>query len=260
MSDFSTTTGATPRLLTLGDAALTMEFGNRIERSTHQRIMGYCQLLEKAHKSGALPGVIEWVPSFCAVTVYFDPLRWRSADLGKQLVALAEDIQAVEVVGARWRIPVLFGGDYGPDLDDVAQHCKLNADKVVQRITSTVFRVYLLGFMPGFTYMGGLPDSLATPRLSSPRTQVPARSFGIAGNLCGIYPFQSPGGWRLLGRSPISVFSAADVERPSLFAPGDEVVFQAIGKEAFIELERNDVASPLTRRKFQVAPSEPWPH
>ncbi|MBM3391624.1 MAG: 5-oxoprolinase subunit PxpB [Betaproteobacteria bacterium] len=243
-----------PKLLPLGDAAWTVEFGEAVDPALHARVMGFAQALERA----ALPGVIEWVPTFRSCTVHFDPLSPLADGLGERLLEIAAGAPAAAVLGRRWRIPVLFGGEAGPDLAELAARCGTSAEAIVARMTAAVFRVYMLGFMPGFPYMGGLPEELAMPRLATPRKQVPARSLAVTGTLCAIYPFASPGGWRLLGRTPLALF---DVRRPApaLFAPGDEAMWQAIDATECARLEAEEAAGRLDRAAFLVAPEAPWP-
>lgn len=244
-----------PRLLPLGDAAWTVEFGDGIDSATHARVMGFAGVLEAA---GPLPGVLEWVPTFRSCTVHFDPLAEGAEALGARLLELAARAPETSVAGRRWRIPVRFGGEAGPDLAELAANCKLSEPAVVARMTTTVFRVYMLGFMPGFPYMGGLPEELAMPRLATPRKTVPARSLAVTGGLCAIYPFASPGGWRLLGRTPLHVFDARQAA-PALFAPGDAVMWQSIDDAEFARLEAEDARGRLERAAFLVAPEAPWP-
>jgi KipI family sensor histidine kinase inhibitor len=242
-----------PRLLPLGDAAWTVEFGDAIDAATHARVMGFERALQEA---GPLPGVVEWVPTFRSCTVHVDPLAAGADALGARLLEIATTAPPRTLAGRRWRIPILFGGAAGPDLGELAAHCGLAEQAVVARLCATVFRVYMLGFMPGFPYMGGLPAELAMPRLATPRLAVPARSLAVTGELCAIYPVASPGGWRLLGRTPLELFDPADAAAPALFAPGDEVMWQSIDADEFGRLERE--ARP-ERARFLVAPEAPWP-
>jgi KipI family sensor histidine kinase inhibitor len=243
-----------PRLLPLGDAAWTVEFGDAIDPALHARVMGFAQALERA----ALPGVIEWVPTFRSCTVHFDPLAAGAEALGTRLLEIAAGAPAAAVSGRRWRIPVFFGGEAGPDLAELAARRDMSEDAVVARMAAAAFRVYMLGFMPGFPYMGGLPGELAMPRLATPRKVVPARSLAVTGTLCAIYPFASPGGWRLLGRTPLSPFDARR-PAPALFAPGDEVMWQPIDADECARLEAEDAAGRLDRAAFLVAPEAAWP-
>ncbi len=242
-----------PRLLPLGDAAWTVEFGDTIDADTHARVMGFEHALQEA---GTLPGVVEWVPTFRSCTVHFDPLAAGADTLGTRLLEIAAAAPACTVAGRRWRIPILFGGEAGPDLAGLAAHCGRSEQAVVEAMTATVFRVYMLGFMPGFPYMGGLPTELAMPRLATPRLTVPARSLAVTGELCAVYPVASPGGWRLLGRTPLELFDPADADAPALFAPGDEVMWQSVDADEFARLERE---ARRDRARFLVAPEAPWP-
>ena len=243
-----------PRLLPLGEAAWTVEFGDGIDPSLHARVMGFARALETA----ALPGVIEWVPTFRSCTVHFDPLAEGAETLGARLLEIADAAPPAALAGRRWRIPLLFGGEAGPDLAELAAHCGGSEEAVVAAITAGVFRVYMLGFMPGFPYLGGLPEALAMPRLATPRKTVPARSLAVTGTLAAVYPCASPGGWRLLGRTPLEPFDPR-LDPPALFAPGDEVMWQAIDAAAYDRLEAAGAAGTLVREDFLVAPEAPWP-
>lgn len=222
-----------PRLLPLGDAAWTVEFGNEIAPETHARVLGFAAALAAAQQAGALAAGIEWVPAFRSLTVHFDPLKVDYAALAERLLEIAGDSGNHRVHGASWRIPVCFDADFAPDLEVVAATKWLTPEEVVRLMTDTVFTVYMLGFLPGFPYLGGLPEALDMPRLASPRKVVPARSIAIAGRSCAAYPWQSPGGWRLMGRTPVRLFDPARSERPALLAPGDRVVWQAVDRAAY---------------------------
>lgn len=226
-----------PRLLPLGDAAWTVEFGDAIEPATHARVLGFAEALASARACGSLPGDLRWVPAFRSLTVHFDPVQVDGEALGERLAALAAASGSVAASGTAWRIPVCFDAEFAPDLADVAATRQLAPDEVVRLMTATRFRVYMIGFLPGFPYLGGLPASLEMPRLASPRTVVPARSIAIAGRSCAAYPWQSPGGWRLMGRTPVPLFDAADERRPALLAPGDTVHWQAVGRAEFDAIE-----------------------
>lgn len=249
----------TPRLLPLGDAAWTVEFGDTIDLAIHARVLGLARALELACAEGSLRGVIEWVPTFRSLTVHFDPLAVDADELARRLLGIAARSGHAVPAGRRWRIPVLFGGEAGPDLADVAEASGLAPEAVIERMASTVFRVYMLGFMPGFPYMGGLPAELSMPRLATPRKRVPARSLAVAGSMCAVYPFASPGGWRLLGRTPVTLFDAADTASPALLAPGDEAMWRPIDAAAFTRMEQDAALGRLERAQFLVAAEAPWP-
>ncbi|MEO7954449.1 MAG: 5-oxoprolinase subunit PxpB [Polaromonas sp.] len=235
------------RLLPLGDAALTVEFGSVIEPSIHARVLGFASALQKLAASGQLAGVIEWVPTFRSVTVYFDPDRLNGDALADKLLALARTSTSLTAAGAHWRIPVCFDAGFAPDLDELAAAKAMTRERVVELMTQTVFSVYMLGFQPGFSYLGGLPEVLEMPRLASPRKRVPAGSVAVAQRMCAAYPWESPGGWRLLGRTPVPLFDAANGERPALLAPGDQVQWQAVDRDAYEALLDNHMAGTFGR-------------
>jgi KipI family sensor histidine kinase inhibitor len=227
-----------PRLLSVGDAAWTVEFGNAIDPAVHGRVLGFCSLLDTLASDGRLAGVVEWVPTFRSVTVHFDPEATEALALRDLLATLAERGGSLSAAGCRWHIPVCFEGDCAPDLEEVAKSKGLSAAAVVELLTGCVFPVYMLGFLPGFPYLGGVPEALDLPRLANPRKVVPARSIAVAGRMCAAYPWESPGGWRLLGRTPIRLFDPANTRRPALLAPGDEVTWQAIDRATYDRLDR----------------------
>ncbi len=234
------------RVLPLGDTAWTVEFGERIDPALHGRVLGLLDALEMARTEGRFAGIVDLVPTFRSLTVCFDPFVCDGRRLGRDLATLAETAAASRRHGRRWCIPVCFDADLGPDLDDLAQAKGLTRDTVVDRMTHAVFHVYMIGFMPGYPYMGGLPAELEMPRLATPRQAVPARSVCVAGTMCGVYPWESPGGWRLLGRTPIPLF-AADEASPSLLASGDEVTWRAVARPEFAELEAAALAGRFSR-------------
>ena len=230
------------RLLSVGDTAWTVEFGSVIDPAIHGRVLGFCSLLDTLSGDGRLQGVVEWVPTFRSVTVHFDPEHTDAMALRDLLSDLAGKSGILSAAGCRWHIPVCFDAQCAPDLAEVAAAKGLTPEGVVQLLTDKVFSVYMLGFLPGFPYMGGVPEALDMPRLASPRKVVPARSIAIAGRMCAAYPWESPGGWRLLGRTPIRLFDAANARRPALLAPGDEVVWEQIDSATYAELDHECAA------------------
>jgi len=226
-----------PRIVPLGDCALTVEFGRDIDPQTHALVLGFAGALDSMANNGLLDGVVEWVPAFCSLTVHFDPERAEPQRLAEVLLDLAHKGARASAVGCRWHIPVCFEPDFAPDLEELAAAKSLQPEQVVELMTGTVFTVYMLGFLPGFPYLGGLPAACEMPRLARPRTVVPARSIAVTGRMCAAYPWESPGGWRLLGRTPVRLFNPANARRPALLAPGDEVVWQAIDRAAYEAIE-----------------------
>ena len=244
---------APPRLLPVGDAAWTVQFGEIIDPALHARVLGLAGALEQARAAGEFSAVVDVVPTFRSLTVYFDPLSSNGEQLGAALLRLAEAAGTASQQGRHWRIPVCFDDDFAPDLNDLAEAKGLSREAVIALMTEATFQVYMIGFMPGFPYMGGLPSVLEIGRLASPRKAVPARSLAIAGTMCAVYPWQSPGGWRLLGKTPVPMFSAADTASPSLLASGDRVCWQAIERPLYLELEAAALAGALDRQDFLLA-------
>lgn len=236
---------STPRLLPLGDTAWTLEFGQTIDPALHARVLGLAEALSKARADAQLAApfsaqfaaIVDVVPTFRSLTVHYDPLATDGERLGHDLLNLAQSAGSASQVGRQWRIPVCFDNEYAPDLDELAQSKGLSRDAVIALMCEATFQVYMIGFMPGFPYMGGLPEVLEVPRLASPRKAVPARSLAVAGAMCAVYPWESPGGWRLLGRTPVPMFSASEADSPSLLASGDVVHWQAIDKLRYLEIE-----------------------
>jgi inhibitor of KinA len=213
-----------------GDRMILIEFGNAISPAVHALVQRFMKALEQAR----IPGIAEWVPSYCSVGVVYDPLQIGYQSLAAKLQELAglEEPMLAAAPGRRVAIPVCYGADLGPDLSFVAAQHGLTERQVVDLHVGAIYRVYLIGFTPGFPYLGGLPPELNTPRRDSPRDRVPAGSVAIGGQQTGIYPVESPGGWHIVGRTPLKLF---DLDRPSLslLEAGDEVVFQTISRREF---------------------------
>lgn len=221
-----------PRVLAAGDAALTVEFGETIDPEINDRVLAFARAVQRLE----LSGLIETVPTYRSATVYFDPVMVDASSLAQRLADLAKVLPPVLVRPPRKvEIPVVYGGEFGPDLADVAAFARLSTEEVIALHTSVCYRVYMLGFTPGFPYMGPVPDALAMPRLAEPRPRVPAGSVGIAGVQTGIYPIESPGGWRLIGRTPLRLYEKSRLQA-FLLEAGDCVQFAPIGGEAFERL------------------------
>jgi inhibitor of KinA len=227
----------TPRLLDAGDGAVTVEFGSAISPELVAEVSALDHQVGLAKSRGELTGVVETMPTFRSLTVLYDPLLTSRAELDPVLRSLAErKVESRAAPGRRWRLPACYGDAFGADLDDVAAARGLTADAVVRLHTSAEFTVYMLGFMPGLPFMGGLPEALSMPRRKEPRVRVPAGSVGITGPLTNVYPWESPGGWQLLGRCPVPMFDLA-LASPVLLAAGDRVTFEAVTPARYAELE-----------------------
>ena len=209
---------APPRLHALGDAALLCELPPPATLAQQQQIWAL------AGEALQWRGVHEVLPGMNNLSLLFDPAEVDAAELEMQVLSAWPQLAGLAVEGREIRIPVVYGGEAGPDLHDVAAHTGLAPAEVVRRHSEADYVVYLLGFLPGFAFMGGLPPELATPRRAEPRVAVPARSVGIGGAQTGIYPLVSPGGWQLIGRTSLELFDPSAAE-PTLLRPGDRVRF-----------------------------------
>ncbi|MDZ7589517.1 MAG: 5-oxoprolinase subunit PxpB [Rubrivivax sp.] len=227
----------TLRLLDAGDAAFTVEFGNTVDPALLAAVQALDAGITREQASGGLPGLIETMPTFRSLTVFFDPLLTGRAELIQALQPLFVAAEhAPPHDGRHWRLPVCYEGDAGPDLAATAAAAGTTVDEVVALHSGTEFRVYMLGFMPGFPFMGDLPERLRLPRRTQPRVRVPPGSVAIAGGLTAIYPWESPGGWHLLGRCPVRLFDA-ERDSPSLLAVGDRVRFEPVPTAEYRRLE-----------------------
>ena len=220
------------RLLPEGEGALLVELGDRVDPDVNARVHALARAV--VQRIGA--PVLEVVPSYASLLVVFDPLRLSRERLETRVAALARKVEGIRAVPPRRviEVPVCYGGELGPDLEDVARAVALSPAEVIARHSAPVYRVYLLGFTPGFPYLGGMDPRLACPRLSSPRVRVPAGSVAIAGAQTGVYSVESPGGWRLLGRTPLRLFDPdPGARRPFLLAPGDGLRFVPVDRARF---------------------------
>jgi inhibitor of KinA len=216
------------------DQSLLVSFGDAITVESHVRVRKFLELL----RAKPVAGVRDVNPAYCSVLVKFDGAALGHAELEKTLRAYVERLGDVKLPAARLvEIPVCYGGEFGPDLADVAAMQGISAERAIELHESRQYVAYFLGFVPGFAYLGELPEELVTGRLATPRRTVPAGSVGIAGRQTAVYPFATPGGWRLLGRTPLKMFRA-DRDGLSLLAIGDRVKFVRILPERFAELER----------------------
>lgn len=207
-------------MLPLTDSSVLVQLGDSIDLATNQRVHSLAARLAQ----NPLDGVLETVPGYASLVVHYDPLVRAHAEITEWLAAhLNVEGQASPHPPRRVEVPVIYDG---PDLPFVAQHCGLSVDEVIRLHSQSDYTVFMMGFMPGFPYLGKLPEALRVPRLETPRTHVPAGSVAIAGGQTGIYPQDSPGGWRLIGRTDLKLYDPQR-EPPFLFAPGDIVRFVA---------------------------------
>jgi inhibitor of KinA len=216
------------------DQSLLVYFGQQITLRAHQRVRKLIGLLDLE----PIAGVRNLNPAYCSILVTFDSLRLSHGDLEEVLRAYIDRLDAMQIPSGReLQIPTCYGGEFGPDLNEVSALRGMTPVQAIELHASVTYIVYFLGFVPGFAYLGELPEALATPRLDSPRRSTPPGSVGIAGNQTGVYPFATPGGWRLIGRTPIAMFRA-DRKAMSFLSIGDRVRFTPISAAQFAEMER----------------------
>ncbi len=217
----------------MGDRGLLLEFGDEISLKVNQKV----RRMNLALKREKIEGLIETVPTYRSLLIIYHPLLISLEDLKRKIKEIETGLEEIELPQPNLtRIPVVYGGPYGPDLEEVAKHCGLTPEEVIRLHCSVTYHIYMIGFMPGFPYMGELPDALVTPRLKTPRLSIPSGSVGIAQKQTGIYPLESPGGWRVIGRTPLKMFDQ-NKEPPSLLQMGDLVQFYPISEKEFIEWE-----------------------
>jgi KipI family sensor histidine kinase inhibitor len=223
----------TVRFLSAGDRALVVEFGDRVDRALSDDVLR----LDTSLRSSRLAGVVETVPTFRSLMVHYDPLVTSRADLECAIAGLLDHRSEPRRDGTLWRVPICYEGEFAPDLAEVARHAGLTPREVVGLHSAVRYHVYMLGFLPGFPYLGDLPPRLALPRRADPRVRVPAGSVSIATTLTAIYPYESPGGWHLIGTTPIRLFDP-ERPRPALLAPGDIVRFEPIDPASFASIKK----------------------
>ncbi|HJR60264.1 MAG TPA: 5-oxoprolinase subunit PxpB [Vicinamibacterales bacterium] len=217
------------RISAAGDSALIVEWPPRLDLATSTRVIAVANAARRRFGSTIRDAVV----GYHTLTVYFDPLTLDAAWLAEQLGNLAgEPAGEGDAPGATIEVPVCYGGELGPDLSAVAEQAGCSEDEVVRLHTSLDYRVFVVGFVPGFAYMGPVDPRLALPRRSTPRTRVPAGSVAIAAGQTGIYPIETPGGWHLLGRTAVRPFDEHRAE-PVLFRPGDRVTFRSVTRDEF---------------------------
>lgn len=223
----------------LGDTAVVVALGTGIDEAALPRVRALTSILERER----LPGVVDVVAAYATVTVFYDPARMAGEGerpyerlcrliTEKSRTLDSEAKKRFSAPGRTMEIPIAYGGEFGPDLGEVARHCGMEPAEVVSRHKSADYLVHAIGFVPGFPYLGGLPEKLRTPRRATPRTSVAAGSVGIGGAQTGIYPLVTPGGWQIIGRTPLALFRPGEPE-PALLRVGDRVRFKVITPEEF---------------------------
>lgn len=217
------------RIRTAGDAAILIEFGKEISPEINQKVTMVVETIREQH----IEGIVDIIPAFCSLLVNYDP-RVHSYDEMKKYMEyiLKMDFKADSKPKKIYEIPVCYGGEFGPDIANIAAHAGLTEEEVIEIHTSRDYLIYMLGFLPGFCYLGGLDERIHTPRLPNPRLKIAAGSVGIGGSQTGIYPMDSPGGWQLMGLTPVKTYDPGRKE-PILVHAGDYIRFVRINEAEF---------------------------
>ena len=233
------------RILQAADSALVIEFGSAIDRKTSERVLALAETLTSA----GLPGATEIVATFRSLSVNYDSLLTTGRELEQAITALAKRSAASSRIRKLWDIPVCYDPPYAPDIAEIANTIGLTVAEVAALHAGTQYHVYMIGFVPGYPYMGDLPAKLRLPRRLDPRTRVPPGSLAIATSMTAVYPYESPGGWHLIGTSPVRFFDP-DSAKAALLGPGDGVKFRPVTADEFsrirLAVERNDYAPGST--------------
>jgi KipI family sensor histidine kinase inhibitor len=226
------------RYLSCGDTAFTVEFGNEISPQINDQVMALHAAIGAAKAAGKLAGVVETVPSMRSLMVTYDPMAISRADLQPRIDTLIAGGLKTGLKSRRVTIPCCYDDpEFAPDLEEVAERAKKTPEQVIAAHLASAFKVYVLGFMPGLAYIAGLDQSLYLPRRPEPRVRVPRSSVAIAMDMTTIYPFESPGGWHLIGRTPLWMFDQRR-EQPVFLAPGDSLTFQRVDRKTYDRIAR----------------------
>ncbi|MEG2786595.1 MAG: 5-oxoprolinase subunit PxpB [Romboutsia sp.] len=218
------------RYLLAGDKSIVVEFGDIIDETINRKVINLMKNIEESNLTSV---IYEMIPTYRSLMINYNPLKIEYDDFILEIKKLEKKIKTTDKLEKNIvEIPVLYGGEFGPDIETVARHNNLSVEEVMDIHSKGEYLVYMLGFTPGFTYLGGMDNKIETPRLEIPRVKIPAGSVGIAGKQTGVYPIDSPGGWQLIGRTPIKLYDI-NKERPILLSAGDYVKFVPINKAEY---------------------------
>lgn len=217
------------KILTAGDSSVLIEFGKTISPEINRKIMAIVQIIREQH----IEGIVDMIPAFCSLLINYDPRVITYEQITERITAILKmEVKSEEAKKTVVEIPVCYGGKYGPDIDTIAENAGLSVEEVIQIHSSRDYLIYMLGFLPGFSYLGGLDERIHTPRLANPRLKIAAGSVGIGGSQTGIYPMDSPGGWQLLGMTPVKTYDP-DREVPILYEAGQYIRFVPIDEKEY---------------------------
>ncbi|MFP7296411.1 5-oxoprolinase subunit PxpB [Neobacillus niacini] len=230
-------------IVPLGDSAITISFGNKIDVKIHEQIHQFLHVFRNLN----VTGVVECVPAYTTISIFYDPKKITYSQIEKIICSTFQDAQEVpEIESFVYQIPVYYGGETGPDLGFVADYNNMSEQEVINLHANKEYLIHMIGFVPGFPYLGGLTDKITAPRLERPRSKIPAGSVGIGGIQTGIYPREVPSGWRIIGITPLRLFDIEN-EKPSLLSAGDHVTFLPVDYEEFINIKKRAAA-----KKYEI--------
>ena len=250
-------------LVDAGDSAVSIRFPEEISEQINREVIYYLDGIKSEMAEGKLSGVFDVIPSYAAILLCFDPLVTDGETIKNEVEEIILNNISKERISHDkniTEIPVMYGGEYGPDLENVSKHTGLSQEEIIRLHSEPLYPVYMIGFLAGFPYLGGMNPSIATPRLDTPRLSVPEGSVGIAGNQTGIYPIDSPGGWQIIGRTPLKLYNP-ESSSPFLLSPGDQIKFVPIDKDAFDSYITGSEAPFDAKEKlpFEESPGEVAP-
>jgi inhibitor of KinA len=226
-------------IVPLGDCAITITFGNKIHERIHQQIQQFLHLFRRSK----VVGVFESVPAYTSISIFYDPTMITYSQLEKEVYSTYKyALETPPIESIVYKIPVLYGGTTGPDLRFIAEYNKISEQEVINLHANKEYLIHMVGFVPGFPYLGGLSPKIASPRLEKPRPKIAEGSVGIGGNQTGIYPAEVPSGWRIIGITPLRLFNI-EKEIPSLLSAGNYVAFHPVDYEEFLLLKERVAAN-----------------
>jgi inhibitor of KinA len=230
-------------IVPIGDSAISISFGNEINESIHHQINHFSQNF----RTLKIDGVIECVPTYTSIAIFYDPTKIRCSQLEKMVYSVMElAMNSKPLSSIVYRIPVYYGGKTGPDLPFVAEYNNISEQEVINVHSNKEYLVHMIGFVPGFPYLGGLNKKISSPRLERPRAKIAAGSVGIGGDQTGIYPAEVPSGWRIIGITPLTLFDI-DANKPSLLSAGNYVSFLPVEYEEFLVIKEQAAS-----KKYEV--------